>query len=84
MQAQLMQREDIEAVLEKGIVELTFEKRDGTVRQMLATTNLDLIPKDKHPIGFGGKRSETAKPVFDIEENGWRSFRWNSLLEIKT
>lgn len=82
MQACLMQQTEIEAMLEKGVVELVFEKKDGTIRKMLATTNLGMIPKENHPIGFG-RKSETAKPVFDLEAGGWRSFRWDSLLEVE-
>lgn len=83
MQACLMQRSDIEVMLERGSVNILFEKKDGTMRRMVATTNLGMIPKENHPVGFGGRRSDTAKPVFDLEANAWRSFRWDSLLEIE-
>lgn len=76
-------RDEVEALLNKGVTRVVFEKKDGTIREMFATTNLGMIPKENHPVGFGGKRFDTAKPVFDLAANAWRSFRWDSLIEAE-
>ena len=75
-------REEITSMLEVGVVQVTFEKKDGTMRKMVATTNMNKIPKEHHPIGFG-RNNETVKAVYDLEANGWRSFRWDSVKDIE-
>jgi hypothetical protein len=61
------------------IVNLSFTKKDGTTREMNCTTNLDLIPEDKHPTGTGAfsnrlPSNPSIKRVFDLSINEWRSF----------
>lgn len=80
-----MQSEMIES-LKNGVVLLEFEKADGTIRTMYATLNESFIPivetqSEKTSIR---KKSEESQAVWDIEANGWRSFRWDRLRSWET
>ena len=61
---------------------ITFKKKDGTLRVMICTRDLSLIPVDKHPKGTGKVNYESL-PVFELESNCWKSFRVDSLINIE-
>lgn len=69
-------------MLDTGVVSFAFRKGDGSVRKMLATRNLNHIPKDAHPKGLKEVNMEIAVPVFDIDNNAWRSFKPEAVLSI--
>jgi len=69
-------------LLRSEIVELTFTKKDGTERIMKCTLAEQKIPAENAPKGVERTKSDEAVAVFDLENNGWRSFRWDSLKEI--
>lgn len=62
----------------KGL-RITFEKSDGSTRQMFCTTATTLIPEEKAPKGTGTFSSDETQRVFDLDKQEWRSFRWSSL-----
>lgn len=61
-------------------ITVTFTKRDGTLREMLCTTNGQLIPADKHPKTDTHPASEDVQRVFDVDKQMWRSFKWDSVI----
>jgi hypothetical protein len=80
-----------------GPVTVTFTKKDGTERVMKCTTAPLLVPVDvlegKHytntdnPIDFPvpkkeKKVNEDVMPVYDLESNAWKSFRWDSVKSV--
>jgi hypothetical protein len=69
--------------LQTGVVQVTFTKKDGSNRVMLATLNEDLIPGDKKPKGTG-KSSDNGNTfaVYDTEADGWRSFNFDTVTNI--
>jgi hypothetical protein len=71
-------------LLKDEIVTLTFTKKDGSERIMKCTLNEQHTPKiEKGIVVTSRKKSDEAQPVFDIEANGWRSFRWDSIEKIE-
>ena len=70
-------------LLRSEIVELTFTKKDGTERIMKCTLAEQKIPAENVPKGTERAKSDEAVAVFDLENNGWRSFRWDSLTNIE-
>ena len=65
--------------LRDGIVRLSFVKvKDGQVRNMRATLNEKFIPDAQKPTTEVKKNEETVR-VYDLDVEGWRSFRLNSL-----
>lgn len=80
--------------LAHGEVTVIFNKKDGTERTMSCTTNKDIIPKKVHftnsdnPIDFPVEKpirkiNEDIMPVYDLEAGTWKSFRWDSIKQIR-
>ena len=71
--------------LRKGICKVTFTKKDGTERVMRCTLDLGQVPAEHMPKSDGNTVTEESKGpletvrVFDIEKEGWRSFRLDSV-----
>jgi hypothetical protein len=79
---QVDNQEAIKEALYNGEVVVTFVKKDGSERVMRATLNEGKIPQEFTPKGNRAPSGE-AQPVFDIVENHWKSFRWDSLVSVK-
>lgn len=62
---------------------ITFTKADGTDREMQCTLLESLIPSDKAPKGTGRETSDAVQRVFDLDKQEWRSFKWESVKEVK-
>jgi hypothetical protein len=72
-------------LLKSEVVTLTFTKKNGKQREMVATLSEARIPKSEKSTESAGTRkySDEAQPVYDIEAEGWRSFRWDSLSKLE-
>lgn len=73
-------------ILATEIVHLTFTKKDGTIREMKCTLREDHLPEVQKDFGEDGPtRSKTKDTIsfWDIESEGWRSCRYDSIKEIK-
>ena len=81
-----LDKDEIMSTLRESKCVVTFEKVNGELRKMLCTLNSTLIPSEETEAGE--KRTKVANPdvvpVYDLESNGWRSFRWNSVKEFHT
>ena len=75
----------LKGLLKSEVVTLTFTKKDGSQREMVATLSEARIPKSEKTTESAGTRkySDEAQPVYDVEAEGWRSFRWDSLSKIE-
>lgn len=78
---------ELNTLLQKGEVTVTFTKKDGTVREMKCTLSESLIPPA--PVvelaeGSEPKKKKAENPdvrtVYDLEAKAWRSFRWDSVI----
>lgn len=74
------QREEIKKQLKESILRITFEKKDGTNRVMLATLLNEYIEPILKPNTKHRKPNPDVCCVFDIEKGEFRSFRWDSLI----
>ena len=72
----------LKGILRSGNVEVEFVKKDGNTRTMLCTLKEEAIPSEFVPKGTTKVQSDETLAVFDVEANGWRSFRWDSLTKI--
>ena len=78
------EKQELTALLEDAVVEVEFTKVNGDLRKMKCTKNFDSIPSEKHPIGKSVKvYNEEIIRVYDIEADGWRSFRADSITSFK-
>ena len=73
--------------LRMGPVTVTFTKKDGTERVMKCTTDTTLImfkdPTVLESKGSARKVNEDIMPVYDLESSAWKSFRWDSIKQVK-
>ena len=76
------QNEYLKGVLQTGIAIVTFLKKDGTQRvlrctlsptELPAQTNLEEVVQKKTP-------NPDVLAVWDLENKGWRSFRYDTII----
>lgn len=63
-------------------VRIIFTKKDGTPRTMRCTLIESRIPEAFHPKESNTVYTDEALRVYDVEAEGWRSFRWDSVKEV--
>ena len=77
--------------LKDGKINITFEKVNGDIREMLCTLNPELLPKIEPVVLAEGeepkevkprKESETIFRVYDLGKSSWGSIRWGSIISI--
>lgn len=76
-------KEDILAYLNSGLCRVTFMKKDATIRTITGTLLKDLIPKDNLPKGTDRVHSVEVQPVYEVDLDEWRSFRWDSVISFE-
>ena len=79
--AKAMLIEQLKAKLKTSVAHFIFQKKNGELREMFATTNPALC--SRHINGRGVSRECYATTaVFCVESGDWRSFRWESLIKV--
>ncbi len=68
--------------LKAGPVELTFQKKDGTMRVMNATLEESKLPDYEKKTDRTKAVNEEVLSVLDMDKNEWRSFRFDSITQI--
>jgi hypothetical protein len=76
-------RDWIKGVLQNETAELTFQKKDGTMRVMKASLREEHIPTFEKKTDAVRKANDEVLSVVDLEKNEWRSFRYDSVVGIK-
>ena len=73
--------ENLKTKLQNGIAHFTFIKKNGKLRECWGTTQPNLARAKTN--GKGESRENYCTTAFyDIEKGAWRSFRWESLVEV--
>jgi hypothetical protein len=76
-------QEVLKKELKEGIVTVVFEKQDGTERTMQCTLSEDYVPLlDTNGVASKRVQNPDVLAVWDIEANGWRSFRFDSIKSV--
>ena len=79
--AKAMMIENLKDKLRTGVAHFIFQKKNGELREMFATTNPSLVKR--HINGRGVSRELYATTaVFDCELGKWKSFRWESIVKV--
>ena len=79
--AKAMLIEQLKHKLANGVAHFIFQKRDGSLKEMFASTNPALC--SRHINGRGVSRECYATTaVFDVESGSWKSFRWESIVKV--
>jgi hypothetical protein len=76
------QNEYLKKTLFENVVNVLFVKKDGTERQLICTLKPDLLPVQTDLEEAVQKKTPNPDvlAVWDIENKGWRSFRYDSIL----
>ena len=79
-------RQWLRDLLRTNIVEVIFTKSDGTERKLKCTLKADKLPV-KEESGDDTPKRKKSNPdlvsVYDVENNGWRSFRFDSIKSVE-
>lgn len=69
-------------LLKNNIVNLTFKKVNGEERVMNCTLQGDYIPESVNTSSVKKLNTETVS-VWSVDDNGWRSFRKDSIINYE-
>ena len=72
-----------EKFAENKEVIVVFEKKNGDLRTMHCTTNLECIPEESHPKGEPKNIPAKTFNVWDMEAEGWRSFTISKVISME-
>jgi hypothetical protein len=75
-----MNIDELRELLRTDIVTVTFTKKDGSTREMVCTTMPDYMP----PVSGNSVVSDSLVTVWDCENAGWRSFKFDSIQSVDT
>lgn len=80
----MMDRYTLKETLVSGIATVTFEKADGSLREMRCTLQSTYLPQPQLLQEGMTPRKENLDTlaVWDIDAGGWRSFRMDSIKSI--
>jgi hypothetical protein len=76
-----MEKSKVIDLLKKETIDVEFVKKDGTKRAMTCTLREDILPKQIDLEEHVQKKTPNPEilAVFDVVNQGWRAFRWDSL-----
>jgi len=79
-----MVKSDVMYELKRGIVVVEFSKVNGEYRKMQCTLDEQRLPAqiDVEEAAQKKKPNPDVLAVYDIEAQGWRSFRWDNLKTV--
>lgn len=76
------QNDFLKQLLREGVVSVVFTKKDGSERVMICTLNPELLPAQTDIEEAVQKKTPNPDilAVWDLEAQGWRSFRYDSII----
>jgi hypothetical protein len=72
----------LRSLLQERIVKVTFEKSDGSLREMKATLQSGVAILTESKTGRTKAVNPNVCSVWDTDANAWRSFRYDRIKEI--
>jgi hypothetical protein len=76
-------RDAIFGLLKNNVATIVFEKVNGDLRKMKCTLKESMLPKyTSEKSDKERKVPEHTLAVYDLDEEGWRSFRLNSIKSV--
>ena len=76
-----MKRETLIKNLQKNVMQITFNKVCGEERIMHCTLHETVLPETS--VHSKKKTNDEVLPVWDIDIGAWRSFRLDSVKDVK-
>lgn len=80
----IINKDTLRKELKEGVKTITFTKTDGSQRVLKCTLQESVLPiVDTTKTVAAKKQSDEALAVWDIENAGWRSFRFDSIISVQ-
>lgn len=79
----MLTAQEVRDLLKENIVEVVFEKRDGTERQMFCTLIPEFLPSKGEEILTQGQPDDNCITCWDLEYDSWRSFRLDTVKSLE-
>jgi hypothetical protein len=81
----MINKRSLETLLKQNVMEIQFKKTNGEDRTMTCSLKQEYLPEPKNKTKESKKKNnENVLSVWDIEKNGFRSFRLNSIKNYQT
>ena len=74
---------ELAEMLRVGKLQVAFVKKDGSGRVMNCTLQEKYLPPMMEDEEIATKDNPNVLAVWDIDSNGWRSFRINSITDVR-
>lgn len=79
----MIDRNELIQMLKEAVITVNSTKTDGTFRRMVCTLRDDILPEQTDVEEHIQRKVNTETlVVWDIEADGWRSFRIDSIIDI--
>jgi hypothetical protein len=80
----IISKEALKQQLKEGTKTITFTKADGTQRVLRCTLQESALPQvDASKVTTTKKQNDDALAVWDLDNAGWRSFRFDSVISVQ-
>jgi hypothetical protein len=80
----IISKDTLKAELKEGVKTITFTKTDGTQRVLRCTLQESALPPvDASKVVTAKKQNDEALAVWDLDNAGWRSFRFDSIISVQ-
>ena len=76
-------RSELQTQLQTEVLEVTFTKVNGDKRVMNCTLMEGILPSNTTENKTDKKVNEDILSVWDVDANGWRSFRMNAVTQVR-
>lgn len=77
-----MEKSEVLDLLNREIIDIEFVKTNGETRLMTCTLQANSLPAKDQVTESARQKNPDVCAVFDTISQGWRSFRWDSLLSV--
>jgi hypothetical protein len=80
----IISKDALKQQLKEGVKTITFTKTDGSQRVLRCTLQESALPQvDASKVATTKKQNEDALAVWDLDNAGWRSFRFDSIISVQ-
>ena len=69
--------------LQTAVLTVSFDKVNGDRRDMTCTLDRRYLPSDQQADAVVAKPTKASLAVWDLNANGWRSFRLDRIINIQ-
>lgn len=82
----MLSKAELKENLSKSVAKVVFNKSDGSTRIMNCTLMANFLPErklDENVCNIPRRENDDVLAVWDLDNEGWRSFNINSVIEVE-